>query len=174
MKYTVVSDSEIRSKAMFNLVKDYFSDSSGTFLIGSYDMDYLLFEDLEFLFFDAKYYIDYKKKILGDKVKVKNLVLISLEKDFIDLDKRIILIHGDTSIDEFENLFVFKKEKVDFNLDDRDKSILYLLCEGHSNKDIGRKLYLSEKTIKNNLTRIYKKLGVKGKYEAITLLLRKN
>lgn len=65
-----------------------------------------------------------------------------------------------------------KKEYSFKDLTNRDLSILYLLSKGFTNKEIGSKLYLSEKTIKNNLTRIYKILGVTRKYQAISMYLK--
>lgn len=52
----------------------------------------------------------------------------------------------------------------------KEKSILALLGEGLSNAGIARKLFLSEKTIRNHLTSIYDKLGVRTRSQAIVLM----
>ncbi len=52
------------------------------------------------------------------------------------------------------------------NLSKRDIEILDFISKGHSNKEIGEFLYLSEKTIKNNATRIFKTIGVKDRVHA--------
>lgn len=51
-------------------------------------------------------------------------------------------------------------------LNRRDLEILSLISKGYSNKEIGDLLYLSEKTIKNNATRIFKIIGVTDRVHA--------
>lgn len=46
------------------------------------------------------------------------------------------------------------------DLTDREEQILILIRQGLSNKDIGRRLYLTEGTIKIHLHNIYQKVGV--------------
>ncbi|MEW6066912.1 MAG: response regulator transcription factor [Nitrospirota bacterium] len=53
----------------------------------------------------------------------------------------------------------------------REREILDLVSKGHSNKNIAKDLFISEKTVKTHLSNIYKKLGVAGRTEAISLLL---
>lgn len=48
---------------------------------------------------------------------------------------------------------------------------LSLLAQGMSNRDIAQHLYLSEKTVRNRLTLIFRKLGVKNRSQAILRLL---
>lgn len=56
------------------------------------------------------------------------------------------------------------------HLTEKEKSILSLLAEGMSNSAIAEKSFLSEKTIRNHLTNIYDKLGVKSRSEAIVMM----
>lgn len=170
MEYAVVSSSQLRGRAMYNLCSD-FLQGRGHLLIGSYDMDYLLYEDLDFLVFDYKYYLDYKNKIKNPRLKGKNLVLISFERDLRGLERvpdYIRVLGADSPLEALEEAFFLEeKNQNSWVLEERDKSILFLLAQGLTNKEIGKKLYLSEKTIKNNLSRIYKALGVKNRFEAI-------
>jgi DNA-binding NarL/FixJ family response regulator len=62
-----------------------------------------------------------------------------------------------------------EKESVFDVLSKRELEILYWVAKGHSNKEIAGVLYLSEKTVKNNLTRIFKKLEVKDRVHAAVL-----
>ena len=55
-------------------------------------------------------------------------------------------------------------------LNERDRMLLQLLKQGHLNKQIGIKMFLSEQTVKNYLSRIYKKIGVASRSEAKRLL----
>ncbi len=48
----------------------------------------------------------------------------------------------------------------------RERDILDLLAKGYSNKDMAEAMFISEKTVKNHLTSIFKKLGVKDRTKA--------
>jgi DNA-binding NarL/FixJ family response regulator len=52
----------------------------------------------------------------------------------------------------------------------REEQILRLVAEGMSNKEVGRKLNLQEKTVKHYMTRILEKLHVRNRTEAAILL----
>lgn len=51
----------------------------------------------------------------------------------------------------------------------REQQILFYLSKGLTNKETADELYLSEKTVKNNMTRIFKKLDVKDRVHAAVL-----
>ncbi len=53
----------------------------------------------------------------------------------------------------------------------REKHIISLLLEGRTNRDIAVKANLSEHTVKNNLFRLFKKLGVSSRSELIAYFL---
>lgn len=57
-------------------------------------------------------------------------------------------------------------------LTDQQLRILSLLAEGLTNKEIGNRLYLAEKTVKNHVTRILAKLGVQRRTQAALLASR--
>ena len=48
-------------------------------------------------------------------------------------------------------------------LTDREKEICHLLTLGHNNKEISDLLYISEGTVKNNITRVLDKLGIRDR-----------
>lgn len=48
-------------------------------------------------------------------------------------------------------------------LTDREKDICHLLAEGHNNKELSDILFISEGTVKNNITRILDKLGIRDR-----------
>jgi DNA-binding NarL/FixJ family response regulator len=54
-------------------------------------------------------------------------------------------------------------------LTDREREILDLIGEGLTNRQIGRRLYLSEKTVKNHISRLLAKLGVERRIQAAVL-----
>jgi DNA-binding NarL/FixJ family response regulator len=56
-------------------------------------------------------------------------------------------------------------------LSDREFEVMELIARGKSNAQIASQLFLSEKTVKNHVNRIYAKLGVKTRGEAIATWL---
>ncbi|MDT0386314.1 response regulator transcription factor [Streptomyces dubilierae] len=54
-------------------------------------------------------------------------------------------------------------------LTDREREILALIGEGLTNRQIGRRLYLAEKTVKNHISRLLAKLGVERRIQAAVL-----
>ena len=55
-------------------------------------------------------------------------------------------------------------------LSPREQAIAELVASGRSNKEVARTLFLSAKTVENNLSRIYAKLGVRSRTELARLL----
>ncbi|MEU7659111.1 response regulator transcription factor [Streptomyces lincolnensis] len=54
-------------------------------------------------------------------------------------------------------------------LSPRERDILALIGDGLTNREIGKKLYLSEKTVKNHISRLLAKLGVQRRVQAAVL-----
>ncbi|HFE66312.1 MAG TPA: response regulator transcription factor [Chloroflexi bacterium] len=65
------------------------------------------------------------------------------------------------------------KPKDDPDLAERDVEILRLLAEGLTNQEIADRLYIAEKTVRNRLTHIFRKLGVENRSQAIVYAHRK-
>jgi DNA-binding NarL/FixJ family response regulator len=57
-------------------------------------------------------------------------------------------------------------------LDDRERRVLLLLSEGHTNRDIAEKMALAEVTIKKMVHRLIKRLGASDRTHAAILALR--
>ena len=55
------------------------------------------------------------------------------------------------------------------SLSPREREILELIGEGLTNRQIGQRLYLSEKTVKNHISRLLAKLGVERRIQAAVL-----
>ncbi|MCA0988644.1 response regulator [Guptibacillus algicola] len=60
-----------------------------------------------------------------------------------------------------------QESKSQSELTEREKEVLICLVSGMSNKEIGEKLYISDKTVKIHVSKIYKKLNVKSRSQAI-------
>ncbi|MGW2679231.1 response regulator [Streptomyces sp. NPDC001436] len=54
-------------------------------------------------------------------------------------------------------------------LTEREREILALVGEGLTNREIGKRLYLAEKTVKNNISRLLAKLGVERRVQAAVI-----
>ncbi|MFJ8383981.1 response regulator [Streptomyces sp. NPDC094438] len=59
-------------------------------------------------------------------------------------------------------------------LSEREQEILALIGEGMTNRQIGQRLYLSEKTVKNHISRLLAKLGVERRIQAAVLATQFN
>ena len=58
-------------------------------------------------------------------------------------------------------------------LTEREKEVLGLIAQGESNKNIARKLFISEKTVKNHITSIFRKLKVEDRTQAAIFAIKK-
>ncbi len=54
-----------------------------------------------------------------------------------------------------------------YDLSDRENDVYQLIAEGKSNKEIGDILNISEKTVKNHVSRVFRKLGVYDRTQAV-------
>ena len=72
---------------------------------------------------------------------------------------------------ELRDQFLEDQQLVD-PLTPRETDILDLIAEGRSNAEIAEALFVEEKTVKNHITRLYSKLDISSRYEAIRLKLR--
>ncbi|WP_205857532.1 helix-turn-helix transcriptional regulator [Phytoactinopolyspora endophytica] len=51
----------------------------------------------------------------------------------------------------------------------RERSVLTLVAQGHTNRKVGEELFISEKTVSVHLSRVMSKLGAAGRTEAVAL-----
>ncbi|GAA0424869.1 response regulator transcription factor [Streptomyces luteireticuli] len=58
------------------------------------------------------------------------------------------------------------------DLNERELEILALVGAGLTNREIGRRLFLAEKTVKNNVSRLLAKLGVERRVQAAVMAAR--
>jgi len=67
--------------------------------------------------------------------------------------------HGDT----------IEMNKNHFNLTPRQKEVLIMIAEGETNKEVGRKLNLSEATVRNHASAIFKTLKASNRTQAVRI-----
>lgn len=73
-----------------------------------------------------------------------------------------------------EMLTEFSRDKLSDTLEtltSREQQVLELLSQGMTNKEMGEKLFLAEKTIKHHMTKILQKLHVRSRTEAALKIL---
>ncbi len=56
----------------------------------------------------------------------------------------------------------------------REYEVIVLIAEGSNNKEIGEKLYISEKTVKNHVSNIFKKINVTDRTQAAIYAFKNN
>jgi DNA-binding CsgD family transcriptional regulator/pimeloyl-ACP methyl ester carboxylesterase len=97
--------------------------------------------------------------------------------EFVQLESRnhILLEHEDAwrrfqeVVLDFTGVKSRSEDAVFESLSPREREILARLGYGLTNAEIGRALFISEKTVRNQLTRIFEKLGVSNRAQAIVL-----
>lgn len=60
----------------------------------------------------------------------------------------------------------------EYYINPKRKRIFHLLVKNYSTKDIARKLNISEKTVRNHISNVIQKLGVKSRIQAVFELIR--
>jgi RNA polymerase sigma factor (sigma-70 family) len=58
------------------------------------------------------------------------------------------------------------------NLTEREKEVLRLVCDGLTNAEIAACLHVSRETVKSELKRIFRKIGVGNRTQAAVLLVK--
>lgn len=107
------------------------------------------------------------------KLGVEGYILKDAEYD--DLIKAIKTIYNGgvyihpSLMEEIDNI---DQETLKKDLTPREIEILKLISKGYSNKEIAQKLFLSEKTVKNHVYNIFKKLDVKDRTQAAIYMLK--
>ncbi|MBI4744775.1 MAG: response regulator transcription factor [Actinobacteria bacterium] len=78
-------------------------------------------------------------------------------------------------LEEFRNLSQKQKKNQDpltATLTDREQEVLKLVAEGLNNKEIAEKLFISESTVKNQVSSILSKLQLKNRNQATAFAVR--
>lgn len=121
--------------------------------------------------------IDYLMKAVD--IGVEGYVLKDAESAI--LKKAICTVHSGEKYIDFSMVPMLnekiaqEKEKVeDEKLTRREIEVLKLLAEGLFNKEIAYKLSISEKTVKNHVSNIFKKIGVFDRTQAAVYAIKNN
>lgn len=99
--------------------------------------------------------------------------------EFVELDSRNhILFEREPAWERFKQAVLsFTGRPAEAAADDpafaalspREREVLAGIAEGRTNSEIGKRLFISEKTVRNHVTRVFDKLGVRSRAQAIVL-----
>ena len=90
----------------------------------------------------------------------RNHILLESEPAWARFKEEVLAFTGSSALRESE---LFR------SLSPRESEILARIAAGLTNIEIGRELFISEKTVRNHVTRIFEKLGVQSRAQAIVL-----
>lgn len=57
-------------------------------------------------------------------------------------------------------------------MNEREKEILDLIAQGYTNKEISKKIYIAEQTVKNYVSDIYNKIGIHDRAQVSILAIK--
>ena len=165
-RIAIETNCEIIKRGLQNILKDYevldFYESTRE------DFDLLIFEDKS-----LENRREEKIRIVEDRdlplnIDYSLLSLKSSEEEILEAVDKTLRGHNyiEESLKEAKRNRNKKFDKIK-TLTRREKYLLEEIIAGKTNKDISKEIYISEKTIKNNLTVLYKKLEVSGRREVI-------
>lgn len=73
--------------------------------------------------------------------------------------------------EQFANVVIEKREVEELSA--REQEVLELLAQGMSNRNVAETLFISEKTVKNHVSNILKKLAVNDRTQAVIVSLKR-
>ena len=99
-----------------------------------------------------------------DGYLLKNIEGQAIAKAIIDVHQGKSII--DPNISQKLMKIIQKGNDPEQSLSPQERNILELISQGRTNKEIAETLYLSEKTVRNNMSKIMKKINVNNRTEA--------
>ena len=116
-----------------------------------------------------------ENKLPGKKLATHNLFVFTkreIEKmGSLLMETFHLLDMGKYIVDETS--FLHKSILTDDALSDRERQVISVLCEGRTNKEIGAKLGISEKTVRTHIQNILNKQALDNKLQIILYYLKK-
>ena len=67
-----------------------------------------------------------------------------------------------------------QQDAQNFDLTERELDFLRLICDGYDNKEIASKLFLAEGTVRNGISRLLEKLGLKDRTQLAVFAIKNN
>lgn len=100
-------------------------------------------------------------KDVGPDILIETIIKVADGESVIDpaITTKLLLEFNRLAVKHEDN------QRVD-ELTGRELQVLKLIAKGYTNKQIGNELYISEKTVKNHITNIFRKLSVEDRTQA--------
>ena len=114
----------------------------------------------------------YLLKDVEPSVMVQAIRRVYAGESFVEPSLTKKLFHGITNRDEQKSPSVFQGYQDVDRLSAREIEVLQLIGRGMSNAEIARELFLSEKTVKNHLTNIFRKIQVTDRTQAVLYAIK--
>ena len=108
----------------------------------------------------------------------KGFLIKNISKDTLDKAIQMVAMGGNYYSEELFDFFTRKvskeeeKPKIEIHLTSREKEILQLLVEGLSNKEIGERLFVSERTIVGHKTNLLAKTSCKNTVNLLAFAIK--
>ncbi len=166
IKIALETKSEIIKRGLQNILEgyevlDFYEDKDK-------DFDLLIFEDQKYQNLNIEKIALVDEKNLPLIIECSFLSFWASEEEVLEaVDKTL---RGYLYIEErLKKVKIARNEKFEKikTLNKREKYLLEEIILGKTNKEISGEIFVSEKTIKNNLTDLYKKLNVSGRREIL-------
>ncbi len=155
------------------------------------DINMPVMNGLEVLKYLKEYYPKVKVLVLTVHNEVEYLMkaaeigvngYILKDSDFEELRKAIMTIIGGETYIQPSLIPALNSKMIEKNEDDkklenltrREVEVLKLLAVGMYNKEIAEKLHISERTVKNHISNIFKKIDVTDRTQAAVFSIRNN
>ncbi|MDU1845824.1 MAG: EAL domain-containing protein [Niallia nealsonii] len=110
--------------------------------------------------------LEYLLKETRDNTAFKNNHLVDSELTLIQMTNTSP-INGSMDANQEILTAALRKTKQSYSLSNREMDVFELIVQGLSNKEISDKLFISEHTVKNHITRIFQKLMVNDRLQAM-------
>tara|TARA_Y100000389_G_scaffold190325_1_gene215046 strand:+ start:1171 stop:1824 length:654 start_codon:yes stop_codon:yes gene_type:complete len=143
-------------------------DKSGLNLAKKYKEKHPDQKIIMFTSFADKKALKTSKEIGAEGFLLKTTQIDELEKAISNVLKGK-LYYPETKLNKGQYNLIIANTKIQ-SLSKKQRMILNLLSDGLNNKEIAEEMYVSEKTVKNYLTIIYKKIECKSRAEAISFI----
>lgn len=115
----------------------------------------------------------YLLKDIEPSMLVKTIRMINQGENYIYPEiARKIFGDVDFSGDVVNAAKLILKERRCEKLTARELDVLQCICKGMSNQEIAKDLFVSEKTVKNHLTNIFRKINVNDRTQALLYVLK--
>ncbi len=111
---------------------------------------------------------------LQSELKKKHRLLLSmiLSMEFGDYESQKVYLSrsqiSEKHISVLQELYGFEQEGKEQLLTDREQEVLHLIGNGYMNKEIARMMNITERTVKWHASKIYEKLQVASRMEAVS------